>query len=264
MIQARFRGRAAVVTGGGSGIGRAMARAFSKAEMPVVVSDVDSTSANAVATEIRSEGGEALAIACDVSRFDEVEALASEAQDRLGPVALLCNNAGVGGGIGPPMSEISGDDWERVLAVNLGGVINGIRAFVPRMIDASMGGHIVNTASMAAFLPHSGTGPYTTTKFAIVGLSEVLRSELEPHGIGVSILCPGPFDTGIWGSDRSSNAGGDPAVLGPRVLAGAAANEPFIFTHPEFENVLSERFEGILRTLREAGPPMQHARTALS
>jgi NAD(P)-dependent dehydrogenase (short-subunit alcohol dehydrogenase family) len=263
MSQVGPSGRVAVVTGGGAGIGRSLVRAFAKAGMRVAIADLDAGAADAVAREVRSAGGEAISVRCDVSRFEEVERLASEARERLGPVGVLCNNAGIGGGIGPAIAELEGEVWDRVLGVNLQGVIHGVRAFVPRMIQDSAGGHVVNTASLAAFLPAPGSGPYTTSKFAVVGLSEVLRAELAPHGIGVSVLCPGPYDTGIWGRDRSSDRGADPAILGPRVLLGIEANEPFIFTHPEFAARVSERFERIATHLRDAGRAMELARRAL-
>jgi NAD(P)-dependent dehydrogenase (short-subunit alcohol dehydrogenase family) len=262
MAKATLRNRTAVVTGGANGIGRSMARAFAKAELSVAVADVDVDGAEAVASEIRSGGGDAIALTCDVSRFAEVEALAAEVRERLGPVGMLCNNAGIGGGLHPSMDVLDVGDWESVIGVNLWGVVHGVRAFTPRMIEDAAGGHIVNTASMAAFLPAAGTGPYTTTKFAVVGLSEVLRAELAPHEIGVSVLCPGPFDTGIWGGDQTSDTGGDPAVLGPRVLAAVEANEPFIFTHPEFAPMVSDRFDRIATRVREAGQAMLRAVTA--
>lgn len=262
MTKAGIRNRTAVVTGGASGIGRSLARTFASAKFSVAVVDVDADHANRVAAEIGSEGGRAVAFTCDVSRFEDVEALVEAVRDDLGPVGVLCNNAGIGGGIGSSMDVRGLDDWERVLGVNLRGVIHGVRAFTPRMIEDAVGGHIVNTASMAAFLPSPGNGPYTTSKFAVLGLSEVLRAELAPHAIGVSVLCPGPFDTGIWGGDESSDKGGDPAVLGPRVLAAIEENEPFIFTHPEFAPMVAERFDRIVKRLREAGPAMERAMRA--
>ncbi len=259
MKKSGIRNRTAVVTGGASGIGRSMARTLAGAGFSVAVADVDEARAGRVTTEIRSEGGEAEAFTCDVSRFEEVEALAEGARERLGPVGVLCNNAGIGGGVGASMDERGVDDWERVLGVNLLGVIHGVKAFTPRMIEDAAGGHVVNTASMASFLPSPGNGPYTTSKFAVLGLSEVLRLELAPHGIGVSVLCPGPFETGIWDGDETSDKGGDPSVLGPRVLAAIEENEPFVFTHPEFAPMVADRFDRILKRLREAGPAMERA-----
>ncbi len=191
-------GRVAFVTGGASGIGRSISRALSEVGCSVAIADIDEAEARDLEVEIGKGDGEAISIHCDVSCFEEVKAAEKEVRERFGPVSLLCNNAGVGGGIGPAAIEVSAESWEAVFSVNLNGVINGIRAFVPPMIEAAAGGHVVNTASMASFLPAAGTAPYTTTKFAVAGLSEVLRAELAEYSIGVSVLCPGPFRTGIW------------------------------------------------------------------
>lgn len=258
-----FRTRVAFVTGGASGIGRSLVHALSRAGCSVAIADVDEAGARALEAELRGAGARALAIRCDVACFDEVAAV-EEVRARLGPVSLLFNNAGIGGGIGPPSIEVPERQWESVLGVNLQGVLHGIRAFVPSMIEAGAGGHVVNTASMAALLPAPGTAPYTLTKFAVAGLSEVLRAELSEHGIGVSVLCPGPFRTAIWGDDAASDRGADPAILGPRVLAGIEANEPYIFTHPEFASLVSSRFESILRQLEDSGRAMQRAAKELS
>jgi len=254
----------AVVTGAGSGIGRELARSLAGIGMPVALIDVDAQAASAFREEIEAAGGQALSIGCDVSRADEVVAAAEQVRAELGAVTILCNNAGIGGGVGPPQVEVPLDRWAAVLGVNLQGVIHGVHAFAPAMIESGRRGHIVNTASMAAFLTGPGSGPYTTSKFAVAGLTEVLRAELAPHHIGVSLLCPGPFRTGIWGDDDSSDPGGDPAVLGPRVLAGIERNEPFIFTHPEFAPLVEQRFAGIVRQLREADEAMRLARAQTS
>jgi NAD(P)-dependent dehydrogenase (short-subunit alcohol dehydrogenase family) len=253
-------GAVAVVTGGGRGIGRALVRSLAEAGASVAILDVDSAAAESMREEIAEAGFPGMAIGCDVSRFEEVATAAQRVRSQLGPVTVLCNNAGIGGGVGPEASEIPMDRWETVLGVNLNGVIHGIRAFVPAMIEAGLHGHVVNTASMAALITAPGTGPYTTSKFAVAGLSEVLRAELASHGIGVSVLCPGPFQTGIWGDDDSSDQGEDPAVLGPLVVAAIERNEAFIFTHPEFAPLVERRFEEILSQLRSAGSAMQLAR----
>ncbi len=259
----QLRGRIAVVTGGASGIGRALVRSLSGAGMAIAIADRDLAGAAALAEEIARSGGRAIAVQCDVSRYDEVAALAARTREQLGRVAVLCNNAGVGGGVGRPAVAVPGDRWDAILGVNLHGVVHGVRAFAQQMIDDAAGGHIVNTASMAAFFPSPGNAPYTTSKFAVVGLSEVLRAELAPHAIGVSALCPGPYETAIWGDDATSPHGGDPAVLGPRVLAAIEADEAFIFTHPEFASSLSQRFDAIAAQLRGAGAAMQAAQRSL-
>ena len=253
-------GGVAVVTGGGSGIGRELVRAIAGAGASVAILDVDAKAAASLQAEIEAGGSRAISVRCDVSRFEEVAAAADTVREQLGPVTLLCNNAGIGGGLGSESINIPIDTWEAVLGVNLNGVIHGVRAFVPAMVEAGIGGHVVNTASMAALIPGPRSGPYTTSKFAVAGLSEVLRAELHPHRIGVSILCPGPFETGIWGEDDSSDHGASPAVLGPRVLAAIEENEAFIFTHPEFSSIVERRFEGIVSQLRGAGPAMELAR----
>ncbi|MGH7338808.1 MAG: SDR family NAD(P)-dependent oxidoreductase, partial [Myxococcota bacterium] len=255
-----LQGRAAVVTGGASGIGRALVRSLADAGASVAIADVDLASAEALRDEIVASARRAIAVRCDVSRYADVQALAEQVHERLGDVAVLCNNAGIGGGLGPEAIDLSVPDWEAILGVNLFGVIHGVRAFAPRMVAACAGAHIVNTASMAAFLPAPRTGPYTTSKFAVVGLSEVMRAELAPRGVGVSVLCPGPYRTAIWGDAEAGAQGDDPAVLGPRVLAAIASDEPFIFTHPEFASALSRRFARIADDLRQAGPAMQAAR----
>lgn len=264
MEYSEFRTRVALVTGGASGIGRSLVRALSRAGCSVAIADVDDAAARVLESELREAGARALAIHCDVACFEEVVAVEKEVRARLGPVSLLFNNAGIGGGIGPPSVEVPERRWESVLGVNLHGVIHGIRAFVPSMIEAGAGGHVVNTASMAALLPAPGTAPYTLTKFAVAGLSEVLRGELSEHRIGVSVLCPGPFRTAIWGDDDESDQGADPAILGPRVLAGIEANESYIFTHPEFAMMVENRFQTILHQLRESGRAMQRAAKELS
>lgn len=260
MSESRPEKQVAVVTGAGSGIGRELARSFARAGTSVAALDVHAEAAAAIAKEIRLAGGDALSISCDVASAAEVEQAATQVIAELGPVTVLCNNAGIGGGVGPPAVEVPLERWTDVLSVNLQGVIHGVHAFVPAMIDAGGGGHVVNTASMAAFLTGPGAGPYATSKFAVAGLTEVLRAELAPHKIGVSLLCPGPFRTAIWGDDETSDPGGDPAVVGPRVLAGIAADEPFIFTHPEFASLVERRFEDIARQLRESATAMEVAR----
>jgi NAD(P)-dependent dehydrogenase (short-subunit alcohol dehydrogenase family) len=231
--------------------------------MSIAIADRDASGAQRLVQELVGSSGRIIAVGCDVSVYEEVAALAATAQEELGPVAVLCNNAGIGGGVGANVVDRPASDWDAVLGVNLQGVIHGVRAFVPAMVASGEPGHIVNTASMAAFFPSPGNGPYTTSKFAVAGLSEVLRAELAPHGIGVSVLCPGPFDTAIWGDDDASNRGKDPAALGPRVLAAIEGDEAFIFTHPEFAPMLSERFERIVDQLRAAGDAMREAESRL-
>jgi len=205
-------GRVAAVTGGGSGIGAALARACAEAGMDVAVADVEGAKAEAVAGEVRARGGRALAAAVDVCRPEAVEAFAARTFEQLGGCDLVCNNAGVL--VLGLTHERSLEDWQWVLGVNVWGVIHGVRAFVPRMVAQARGGHVLNTSSIQGLVPSAANGCYTTAKFAVVGLSESLRLDLAPHGIGVSVLCPGPVKTGILTSERNR-----PAELGSSKLS---------------------------------------------
>ncbi|MBI4247828.1 MAG: SDR family NAD(P)-dependent oxidoreductase, partial [Candidatus Rokubacteria bacterium] len=195
-----FEGRVAVVTGGGSGIGRALAEGLASAGARIVVADVDEAAMAAAVAAIRAGGGQALAVRADVSDRGQVTALADRAWAAFGRVHVLCNNAGVvlhGG-----LAAASHRDWQWVLGVNLWGVIHGLEAFVPRMLAQREAGHVLNTASMAGLVATPGLGVYNTSKYAVVGLSETLAKELRPHGIGVSVLCPMGVATRIRESER--------------------------------------------------------------
>jgi len=257
------RGRDApvvVVTGAGSGIGAALARASSARGGRVVVADVDSSAARAVAAEI---GGEAFV--CDVSDASQVEALARFTLDRFGRVDDLYNNAGVGSG--GPIDRMTADDWRWMLGVNLHGVIHGISAFLPLLRRNPDGGRIVNTASMSAVSPLPGLGAYAAAKSAVLALSEALSAELAQAGepISVSVVLAGPVRTNINTSARHRNADGvhglvdgelsgpivdhmiDPDEAARRILAGVDAGLLFIATHPALAFRPRERFDAILR-----------------
>src|SRR5204862_878647 len=208
-----LKGRVGVVTGGASGIGRALAEAFAREGARVVVADLDEAGMAEVVVPIRSRGGEALAVRTDVTDLASVQALAGRAFDAFGRVHVLCNNAGVAlwGGL----ETATHRDWQWVLGVNLWGVVHGLEAFLPRMIAQKEPGHVVNTASMAGLVATRGLGIYNTSKYAVVGLSETLAKDLAPHGIGVSVLCPMGVATRIGASDRNR----------PRHLENDAARE---------------------------------------
>ncbi len=250
-----FAGGVAVVTGGGAGLGEAMAIAFAGAGMRVVVVDIAQDRAESLGEKLRSKGLEAMGLQCDVSSRESVNELARRVHETWGGVKLLCNNAGIGGGrTGTFLEMATSDEWEKVIDVNLWGVVHCLQSFLPLMVASGERAHIVNTASMAAFLPSPRSGPYTTSKFAVVGLSEALAEELPPH-VGISILCPGPFATGIWGGETKGSGGfklSDPATIGPIVLAGIEANAPYIFTHPAFADVVEQRYQRILDQLRNS------------
>ena len=190
-----FDGRIAVVTGAASGIGLAITRALVELGTRVVMADAN---ADGLDEEARRLGGDAVfAVPTDVTDPDAVEALAAAAVERFGALHIAVNNAGIVNG--GPSWELSLDDWRRVLDVNLWGVIHGIRAFVPRILATGEEGHVVNTASMAAVVPFPHIGPYTVSKHGVLGLSDVLRLDLELIGapVGVSVVMPGMVKTGM-------------------------------------------------------------------
>ncbi len=256
-------GKVAVVTGGGSGIGRGMALAFAEAGMRVVVADIEEPAAEKVVAEIEAMGQRALAIQTDVSKRDAVEALAERAYAEVGRVELLCNNAGVF--LFGPLDGQRDSDWRWILSVNLEGVVNGLQAFVPRMKQQSGQKHIVNTASLAGVVALPGLGVYTASKYAVVGISETLRLEGASWGLGCSVLCPGAVNTNIISSERNRPAelgaprpdnapavppnvaanilarARDPLWVGRRVRAGVENDEAYIFTDPRGRALLDAR-----------------------
>ena len=193
-----FEGKVAVVTGGASGIGRAMAAAFRAAGARSVIADVEVGALEATAAELGVVG-----VACDVSDPDAVFALRDAVLGQLGRVDVVCLNAGVGGG--GFIVDSTRSDWEWVLGVNLWGVIDGVRAFLPGLVEQGSG-HLVLTASLAGLMAAPGIGPYNASKYAVVGIAETLRRELDGTGVGVSVLCPGFVRTNIFASQRNRPA----------------------------------------------------------
>ncbi|HEY3674037.1 MAG TPA: SDR family NAD(P)-dependent oxidoreductase [Acidimicrobiia bacterium] len=209
-------GKVAVITGGGSGIGASLARACAEEGMRVVVADVNGDRAEAIASELPHDTAAYKPV--DVSDAEQVQELADFAFDTFGAVHLLCNNAGVS-----PVGRVwdySDADFRWLVGVNLFGVANGLRSFVPRMIEQGEG-HIVNTGSGASFVSTPRLGPYCATKHAIVGLSEALRYELEGTGIGVSVLVPAGVNTNIFESGARPSADADSTAADYGVLVGA-------------------------------------------
>jgi NAD(P)-dependent dehydrogenase (short-subunit alcohol dehydrogenase family) len=198
-----FDGKVAVVTGAASGIGRAMCEKFASLGMRVVMADVEGDRLRQSAEQIEATGVDVLAVTVDVSRADELSRLAENTIGRFGKVHVLCNNAGVfAGGL---TWDAIGSDWEWVLGVNLYGVLHGIRAFVPIMLEQNEPGHVVNTCSMAGLINTPLSGAYNVSKHAALSLTETLYHELrmKQSPVGCSALCPELIRTGIANSDRN-------------------------------------------------------------
>jgi NAD(P)-dependent dehydrogenase (short-subunit alcohol dehydrogenase family) len=196
-------GKVAVVTGAASGIGLALARRFGQDGMRVVMADIEQTALEREAAALASEGIEVLARVTDTSLESDVEALAEVTLERFGGAHVVCNNAGVGSR-GLKVADLPRRDFEWVIGVNLWGVINGIRAFLPRLLTQNEG-HIVNTASVSGLYHHPRMGPYNATKAAVVALSETIRYELDEDGsnVGISVLCPSWVRTNISSAVRN-------------------------------------------------------------
>ena len=258
-------GKAAFITGGASGIGLALGRAFAEAGCRVMLADIEQAALQDVLRSLEGTGFDIRGVVCDVADPASVDAAAETTIAAFGKVHILCNNAGVAGGSGT--DDISLASWRWVIDVNLLGVVHGLRAFMPHMRAHGEGGHIVNTASMAGMLAAGmGFSPYAASKFAVVAMSEGLAAELKPHGIGVTVLCPGYVRTRIAEAGRNRqpqygahvtsplgsraaelvNAGIDPQEVAARVLAAICNGELYAFTHPEMRDLLEERFHAIL------------------
>ncbi len=194
-------GEIAVITGGASGIGRGTALALARRGADIVLADIHAERLVAVSDEIRHLGRRVLAVPCDVSRDEDVARLAERAAAEMGPVGLVMNNAGVV--LRGALEEIDLDDWRWCFGINVFGVIRGIHAFLPGMLERRHG-WIVNTGSVAGLVALTGEGaPYVASKFAVVGLSEALALYCRPFGIGVSVVCPGGVNTNLAETGRS-------------------------------------------------------------
>ncbi len=265
-----FAGRTAFVTGGANGIGIGLVRALLAEGCKVAIADIRQDSIEKALKTLDNQS--VMGVQVDVSSRDAMEKAADEVEAQFGPVSLLFNNAGIN--LFQTIEDSSYSDWDWVMGVNLHGPINGVMTFVPRMIAAGNGGYIVNTASMAGWLASGAPGIYNTTKFAVRGMSESLRYSLAPHGIGVSILCPGLVKSYIYASDAvrpkelldgakpvdTANVqrlaefhefGMEPDVIAARVLDGMRENRTYIFSHPEFKEEITELFQEYLADFRD-------------
>lgn len=263
------KGKVAFITGGANGIGLGIARAFVNAGMKVMIADIRPEALEKAKAEFEAKGqGEQVAtVELDVTDRDQMKAAADETERVFGKVHVLVNNAGVG--VTGPVKDSTYADWDWGMDVNLGGVINGILEFMPRLNSHGEGGHIINTSSMAAVVPMRVASIYIAAKSAVLGMSEQLRGELEEMGISVSAFCPGPVQSNIAKSGElrpakyKKSAGLEEYEkqlaerpvspnwmsmdeVGERVLKGLENDDLFIFTHPEFRKGLEARCRKML------------------
>ncbi len=268
-----FEGKVAVITGAGSGFGREFARTAAGLGMKLVLADIQADALDATVAEARLAGADAIGLLCDVSRAHDVQSLAGAARQRHGGIHLVFNNAGVAG-TGGYLWENSEKDWQWVLGVNLWGVIHGIRAFVPILIEQGEPCHIVNTASVAGLVTPPLLGAYSVSKHAVVAASEALVHDLRvaKASVGVSVLCPAFVPTGIFQSHRNRPAeltdaheptasqiaaqqAGEKAVASGKVSAAQIAaltfeaireNRFYVISHPRILPAVELRMRDIL------------------
>jgi NAD(P)-dependent dehydrogenase (short-subunit alcohol dehydrogenase family) len=195
-------GRTAVITGAGSGMGRAFADRFAAAGMKLVLADIEQVPLDAAVDDLTRQGAEVVGVRTDVASEADMDALGAAAFEAFGTVNVVCNNAGVASG--GRIAELSVGDWQWVLGVNVWGVIHGLRVFLPHLLEHG-DGHVVNTASVAGHLSPPSMGPYNASKHAVVSISETLYHELATDGstVGVTVLCPGLVSTRIMEADRN-------------------------------------------------------------
>lgn len=200
-----IQGRVAFVTGGASGLGLSMARSLLQRGASVMLADLDAEGLERAVAELATDSNAVSSIVCDVADAGAIEEAAQKTVDHFGKVHIVANNAGVA--LGGDPGDIPLKDWRWIVDINLMGVVHGVEVFTPLIKSHGEGGHFINTASMAGHVSPGGMGPYNATKYAVVGYSEGLKSELMPHKIGVSVLCPGWVRTKIHttGFDRPSN-----------------------------------------------------------
>ena len=269
-------GKVAFITGGANGAGFGMAQAFLKSGMKVVIADIRQDSLDRAMALFKSAPG-IHAIRLDVTDREAFARAADEAERVFGKVHIVCNNAGIN--LFVPIEQCTYNDWDWVMGVNFGGVVNGVQTFLPRIRRHGEGGHIVNTASMGAFLPSTAAVIYTTSKFAIRGFSEALRYSLYPYHIGVSVFCPGLINSAIYESEKTRpprfaspentaksqqfmdilpeihKAGMEPEEAGQKVLEGIRRNALYIFSHGEFKEEMKELFDEALASLPDEEAP---------
>ncbi|MBM4382644.1 MAG: SDR family NAD(P)-dependent oxidoreductase [Deltaproteobacteria bacterium] len=274
-------GKVAFVTGGASGIGLGLAEALAQRGARVVIADIEAAALDRARAQVARGGAEVLALRLDVTDRAAFAAASDAALARFGAVHLLFNNAGVNAD--GPLDRVTYQDWDWVLGVNLGGVVNGLTTFLPELKRHGREAHVANTASVGGLVGMRNLGIYNASKFAVVGLSEALRADMKPHGVGVSVLCPGVIATALPTSARNRPAalGGGaasapapasaaapqlmtPAQFAAQVMDAVLANRFFVSSHAEFRELVGQRNRAVDASYRgEADPAAVSAMRAL-
>ncbi len=272
-----IRGRTALITGGGSGIGAGLARELARQGAAVAIADIILENAERVAGEVEAAGGKAVAVHCDVCERDSIAAMKARVNEAFGPVQLIFANAGATSF--DPLTEMSDEDVDWILQVNLHGVMNTTRAFLPEMIAAGKGGHVCATASMAGLLPGwiPTHAPYSAAKMGIIGLMMNIAIELKPHDIFTTSYCPGGVASGMKANNaryRPARFGGpgedavhvseesaavaasqafySPDAIAPMVLDAVRNNRAFVFDHPEQRVHFRETYSAVVEACYDA------------
>lgn len=277
-----LKGKTSFITGGASGIGFGMAQAFAAAGIKVAIADIDEAALERATAALRAQSNTVLGVRLDVADAASWQAAAKKAEAELGTVDILCNNAGVQQGRMSfdkhlELKDVPSQLWKMMFDINVTGVFLGMQTFTPGMIARGKGGHVVNTASMAGFLAPAGLAVYAATKFAVMGLSESAAAELAPHGVGMSILCPGGVQSNLVETTAALRAklapvSGSPAEalltqklphapkmnprkVGDMVLCAIQDDDLYVFTHPEYRPLVEERFATALDTFTVSAEP---------
>lgn len=269
-------GRTAVITGGASGIGYAMAESFAGAGMKLALADKDADLLDQAVATLTGAGAEVIGLKLDVTDRAAMLAAAAAVQATFGAVHVLCNNAGIGAAA--LLEDTTPAEWDASVGINLNAIYNGLHAFLPGIRRHGQGGHIVNTASMAGLVPTPGMAAYSATKFAVVGLTETLHQELRPHGIGVTLVCPGFVKTRLMETSRrevgAADAPPDPSraeitariagavrggiaasAVGAMVLRAILEDQLYCLTTAKYRDLIAGRLQALLAALDAAPMP---------
>lgn len=265
-----FNNKTAFITGGAAGIGLGMARAFAERGMQLALADIDAVALAQAKAQLETAGTKVLTFALDITDVDQLKRAAASTVEQLGGINIVCANAGVTGFLGP-LQQGSDADWNWIIDVNIKGTVNTIQATLPYLLQNEHDAHIVITSSVSGLRVHNpsrGQGMYNTTKFAMIGLAEALALDLEPQGIGVSVLCPGVVNTDISNAGRNRQAkyggayataaedfvlatlaksGTDPLVFGRWVVKAIERNQLIVVTHAQDRDQVAARHARIMQ-----------------